>query len=489
MTAVLEAPALTGSQTPRLQLVPDEAGNSAGEAIALYEAQGRKLDPWQRLCLRIGLGELGDGRWASFEVGIIVQRQQGKGLIAECLELAAVLLFGCRVVVHSAHHGATVRKAFRSMKELIENSSDLVHRFKPIDDSDEVIETLDGARLEFKVRTRAGGRGLTGDLVVLDEALELNPDQIAALTPIMLARPYAQLWYTSTVPASADQHLCLVRARVEEKAPRLAWAEWGADEDAKSDDPVQLAKANPALNIRITLDRLHDLRGILGEKLFRTECMGIWPTGRQGTLLNPVTWRGLVDVRSRRAPGSDVVVAFDVTPMRDHGSVGLHGIREDGLEHMLLVDYEAGTDWMVQRLALHKQVLDPVLFVVDGKNGGMALLPDLAEVGIKPAEDPRQLQRGDLLILEMDEMADAVAQFIDGFRKIPSIYRHTDQEPLNKAVSNVKPRNIGDGGKIAWGRRISDVDIGPITVITEARYGRHAWLTRRAPVKSRSRVW
>jgi phage terminase large subunit-like protein len=486
--AVLDAPALIGDQPPRLMLAPPAASNAASEAIGFYESFGKKLDPWQRLSLRVGLGELGDGSWAAFEVGIIVSRQNGKGLVTECLELAALFLWGCKVVIHSAHKGTTVAKALRSMRELIKNNPDLARRCKPINDSDEVFELLTGAQLQFVTRTGSGGRGLTGDIVVIDEALKLNDEQKASLVPTLAAIPNAMLWYTSTVPAFADQHLCTVRERVLEGAPRLAWAEWTSDEDARSDDPLQLAKANPALNVRITLDRLHDLLGILGEALFRTECMGIWPNSRQGTLLNPVAWRGMVDVRSMRAPDSDVVVAFDCAPLLDHGSIGLHAYREDGLEHQQLLDYDEGIDWMVDRAVLYKEVLDPVLFVVDGKSGVMSILDKLAAKGIKRAEDPKKLQRGDLLVLELHEMADAVAQYIEGFRKKPTIYRHLDQKALNDAVKNVKPRNIGDG-KIAYGRRISEVDIGPVIVTTEARYGQQAWLTRRAPTKARSKVW
>jgi hypothetical protein len=481
---------LIGQQTPRLQLSPPSATNAAEDAISIYEACGQRLDPWQELCLRIGCGEREDSSWASFENGIICQRQNGKGEPISALCLASLFVWGNRVTVYSAHRGTTVRATFRKIKHLIETTPDLARRCKVINDSDDTIETLDGARLEFHTRTRSGGRGLTGDLVILDEALEVNAEQIASLVPIMLARPYAQLWYFSTVPLFADQHLCTVRARVLDGGERLGWAEWGNDKGVDLDDPGALAAGNPALGIRIYLERLKDLRGILGDEKYSAECMGIWPSMAGGTVLDPAVWKGLVEVTSRRAPGADVCMSLDVTPLRDHGSIGMHGLRADGLEHVQLTDYEAGTDWMVARAADHQRVLRPVLWVIDRKNGAFALVDDLAAVGIKVAADPQALKRGELLVLDMGEVADSTAQFIDVFRR--RLLRHVGEDPrapLNLAVGNAKPRPIGDAGQIAWGRKLSTVDIGPLVTVTQARYGSQAWLTRRAKAVPRSKVW
>jgi len=301
---------LVGQQTPRLQLAPPSVSNAAEDAIAIYEACGQRLDPWQELCLRVGCGETDTGAWASFENGIICQRQNGKGEPISAIMLASAFVWGNKVTIYSAHRGDTVRATFRKVKHLIESTPDLLRRCKEIHDSDDVIETLDGARLEFRTRTRSGGRGLTGDLVILDEALELNAEQIAALVPVMLARPWAQLWYFSTVPTFADQHLCTVRARVLAGGDRLAWAEWGNDKGVVLDDPEALAAANPALGIRISLERLKDLRGILGDDKFSTECMGIWPTAAGGTVLDPAAWKRMVEVTSRRAPGADVCLSL-----------------------------------------------------------------------------------------------------------------------------------------------------------------------------------
>lgn len=476
--------ALQGRQEPRLHLLPACWSCAADEAVRLYGLLGRRLDPWQETALRTGLGETRGGTWASFENGLICQRQNGKGIPIEALCLAALFLWGAQVVIYSAHRLTTVRKAFRSVRSLIEAHPDFVRRCKPINYSDDVIELRGGGRLEFHTRTRSGGRGLTGDVVVLDEALELAEDQIAALVPILLAIPNAQLWYVSTVPQDADAHLCAVRRRVLAGEPGLSWAEWGVERDVAErlgyDSPEVLAAANPAVGRRLGFDRLRQMRKILGDAVFAAECLGIWPVAAPGAVFAEEPWRGMCDPGSRRV--GDVVLSLDVTPSRDHATVGVHGLRGDGLEHVQLLDHRPGVDWVVGRCAQWREVLDPLLWVVDRNNGAYALREDLRAAGIFEADDPQALHRGALLALDAGQAAEAVAQFIDAFRREPSVLRHVGQDPLDAAVRNVRLRPIGDSGKVGYGRLRSEVDIGPVVAVTQARYGRGVWALRGAAV-------
>jgi hypothetical protein len=233
------------------------------------------------------------------------------------------------------------------------------------------------------------------------------------------------------------------------------------------------------------LERLQDLRGILGDDGHARECLGIWPDVVAGAVLDLAVWKGpMLDPGSRRADGADVVLVLDVSPMLTAGSIGMYALRADGLEHMQLTDYEVGTDWMVPRAGLLREVLDPALWVIHRKNGAYAMRADLATVGIveyKPGpDDPDGLRRGQLLVIDDDEDADATSQFIADFRRRPPPYRHPGQEAADRAVANVKPRPIGDGGKIVFGRRVSGVDIGPVVAFARAKYGHAQWLARQA---------
>ncbi|MGY4986484.1 hypothetical protein [Streptomyces nigrescens] len=61
-------------------------------------------------------------RWAAFEVGLVVSRQNGKGSLLEARELAGLFLFGERLIIHSAHQFDTSKEAFERILMLVENT-------------------------------------------------------------------------------------------------------------------------------------------------------------------------------------------------------------------------------------------------------------------------------------------------------------------------------------------------------------------------------
>src|SRR6185437_5906810 len=85
---------LRGSQEPRIHHVPPFVSTLGREAIELAAVAGLNLDPWQQLVLLDSLGQRPDGRWAAFEVGLVVARQNGKDSILEAMEIAGLFLFG-----------------------------------------------------------------------------------------------------------------------------------------------------------------------------------------------------------------------------------------------------------------------------------------------------------------------------------------------------------------------------------------------------------
>lgn len=483
-----------GSQTPRVSTYPSAEHTSGPDVADLAEAAGLVLDPWQRYVLEHGLGERGDGKWAAREVACWVPRQNGKGAIIEARVLAGLFLFGEKRILWSAHEYKTAQEGFLRIRELIQNAPDfdrLVKRYWE-GSGEQGIELLTGQRLKFIARSRGSGRGFSGDTIILDEAQELNLLQMKALFSTMSAKSVSgnpQMWYFGTPPEDPEAWVYGIRKDGEAGKDRLAYFDWGLGEVDLSESPGKRLtryadrdlwyQANPGLGIRISEEFCEDELARLREG-FAPERLGLWlPHLEGGGLLDPQVWADMHDPDSRRA--GDVALMLDMTPMRDHGSIGLAGLRADGLEHLQLVDYRPGVDWMVARAAELRDALDPVLFVVDAKNGSAALLDDLAEVGIKVAEDPEHPQRGDVLVLDTQQASDATGQFIDAFRLTPTVLRHIGQEPLDTAVKNVKVRQIGDAGQIAFGRKASEVDIGPVVATAGARYALRLW--RNAPSK------
>ncbi|HEY9415973.1 MAG TPA: hypothetical protein VIQ30_14510, partial [Pseudonocardia sp.] len=86
--------------------------------------------------------------------------------------------------------------------------------------------------------------------------------------------------------------------------------------------------------------------------------------------------------------------------------------------------------------------------------------------GICRPADPDRPRRGDLAVPTVGEVAAGVGQFIDAARQ--KTIRHTGQGHLDSAVAGAKTRPLGDA--VAWGRKQSNIDIGPLVAATLARW-------------------
>jgi phage terminase large subunit-like protein len=279
MTSVLAVPpVLLGSQRPRLLSLPAADNHCDGEDAAELAAQaGLLLDDWQRYVLREALARRG-GKWAAFEVALIVSRQNGKGSLLEALELAALFLFGAELILHSAHKFDTSADAFRRIMWLIERNPDFDREVKKVIRShgSESVELKSGQRLRFVARSSGAGRGFAADLVILDEAFNISDDSMSSMLPTLSTRPNPQVWYTSTAGGPESVQLGRVRDRgLAGGDPSLAFFEWSAPEDADPGDPGSWALGNPGLGIRITGEYVELERAALSQEAFARERLGV----------------------------------------------------------------------------------------------------------------------------------------------------------------------------------------------------------------------
>lgn len=464
-------------QRPRVRSVPPYSTSAGYEAIDLARSAGLILDEWQQHVLVDALGETADGRYAAFEVGLVVPRQNGKGAILEARELFGLVLAGEEHILHSAHLFKTSRDAFRRILKLFQQTPDLDRLIKRISNThgDEGIELTNGCRLSFVTRSKGGGRGLSGDVVILDEAYEVTGEQIAAILPTMISRPNPQVWYTSSPALDAVNGEALFalkeRGEGEETDDSLAWFDWGQKRGVNLDDPDVWAAANPSLGIRITTDFLRKMRKAFrsNPEGFAREHLGIWPETAGTAHISPALWKELAAPDADRPV--DVVFAIDVTPNRDHTSITMCGPNADGQMLIGVVDHGEGTDWVVQRCLDLREQWNPVAFAIDMAGPAGSLLVEIEKAGIRRPEDPEKPLRGELAVPTAREVAQAWGQFVDAARQ--KQLRHLDDDPLNVALVGAKTRTLGDGQ--AWARRTSDCDISPLVAAT---LGHWAYLTR-----------
>lgn len=484
---------LYGVQQPRIETVPPFVSSSGQEAVELAASVDLVLDPWQEHALHVGLGERVDGSWSAFEVAVNVPRQNGKGGIIEARELAGLFLLGEPLIIHSAHEFKTALEGFRRIESLITNYDHLRKRVARVrrTTGEEAIELLSGQRLRFLARSGGSGRGFTGKTLILDEDMILGDDAMGALMPTLAAVEDPQVWYLGSAGIGAlSVQLARLRARalaaIEAGTPdpSLAYLEWSIHPHVKEcakdctdhDDPEapeSVARANPALGYRLSLEHTDRERRTMGPEIFGRERLGVgdYPSDENDAwaVIGRDAWEALADDRSQ--PEDPVAFALDVTPERSHASICVAG-RSGAAVHVEVVDNRPGTDWVVQRARELTEKWGPRCWVIDTGGPAGALIADLTDaLKVDPDEDLVEGEEPELLapIVQMKtrDVVQAVGQFYDAVAARRIV--HLDQAPLTTALAGARKRDLGDAW--AWARRGVGVDISPLVAGTHARWG------------------
>ena len=459
--------------------VPEHASSAADEAIDLATSLGMILDGEQRLALEAILAEKANGQWAGFEAAVIAARQNLKTYLLEALVLADLFLFGSNLVIWTAHLFATTMEAFRDLQQVVDANAPLSRRVKKISEAngEEHFELLSGQRLLFKARSKSGGRGLTGDRVILDEAFALGPSEMGSLLPTLSARPNPQVIYASSA-GKIDSHVLRgVRDRGRAGGdPSLVYVEWCApvvpcaddrcDHRPDSpgcalDDVDAWRQANPALGRRLSVDRIaaerRALAALPGE--FARERLGWWdepPGNVAGLPLN------LWEASTLTGPaGTLLALAVDVTPDLAYASIGRAtavpaGVRLD------LADHRRGTAWVAAEVA-RLRAGSAVPVALDMGTPASVLNTEFAALEVPI----------DTVNPAAADVAQGCSALLDGIIR-PTVW-HAAHPLLDAAVRGATRRAMGDGAW-AWSRKNSQADISPLVAITLA-----LWAAGQAP--------
>lgn len=468
---------LATTERPRVLHVPAYSTSAGDEAIDLAASAGLHLDPWQQFVLRNALGERADGRWSAFEVGLIVARQQGKGSVLEARELAGLVLFGEKQIVHTAHELKTSMKHFKRLIRLFDGSDDLRKRVKKVINSNgkEGLEMVNGAVLECLARTKGAGRGYTGDLVVLDEAYALTDEQMEASMPTMLAVDNAQVWYTSSPPLDAitGQILMSLRDRGEAgNARRLAWFDYGLAGSLDQLDQIDLDDrsnwwaALPSLRSgRVREENVQVMRDTLTDKGFAREIFGVWPPKPSEAgfrVISEQAWTDALDPHAQ-IDGRPAIGVY-VPPDRSYSAIAAAGARVGGgrlievtsKDDGTIIDHRPGARWIVGRLAEINANNHPSVIVVDDQ----AVAEECEAAGI----EVHRASVGDVVTgcqLLFDGIASPDMQARD--------VHHLGQETMTTAASGAAKRKVGNSW--AWDRHEVTVDIAPLPASSLALFG------------------
>lgn len=447
---------------PAFCSVPPPGRTLGPEVAELCELIGFAPDPEQRLALDAIFALAPDGKSKVFESAVIAPRQNMKtGLFKQCV-LGWLFVTDQRLIIWSAHEFSTAQESHRDLAELIEGSDYLMKRVKsiPRGNGDEGVELRSGQRVKFKARTRVGGRGLSGDKVVLDEAFALQPEHMGSLLPTLSVRPDPQVVYGSSAGLTTSAVLRSVRDRGRAGADdRLAYLEWCDDVPGECESPVcdhhpltargcrmddvrRWERANSQLGRRMTYDFVRSERQALPPSEFGRERLGWWDeAGDSQTAIDLDRWLALADADAER--GATQVFAVATAPDHSWSAVGVAWLRPDGRVQTMLADYKPTTAWVADRVRALRE------------RWGSAVVCDTASRGL--VEDAIEPPEG-----EQAEAHNELARKV-----LADELRHGNQPGLNTAVRGARWKPSGNTQVLD---RKGALDISPLVAVALAAH-------------------
>jgi hypothetical protein len=426
-------------------------------------------DPQQALALDMIFAVGANGRPASFSFCVICCRQNLKtGLFKQCA--IGWLYVTCEHdIVWSAHEMSTTLASQAELGEIMLGSPSLSRLMLKqknngiySDNGSERIELSTGQKIRFKARTNGGGRGLSGDKVILDESFALKPSHVGSLLPTMMARPSGQVVYGSSAGKADSVVLRDVRDRGRVGAsPRLSYLEWCAEKrdcadpecrhpkDAAArdlgcalDDEELWRKANPTITTgRISIQTIADMRQELPPEEFARECLGWWDEVDDLERALP-GWTAL----GKDDPESTTVLGLGVASDPDQTWCSLSAVVEgEEHPHLSVADRRRATDRKAFAAEVARiQAKYGCAVRIRGKN---FLIPDLEAAGVA------------LTLVDLDEFAQASADLATAVAA--GEVEHSNYPELDAAVAIAKWRELD-------GRRVFDSRKGDISTLEAA---------------------
>lgn len=474
---------LYGSETPRIWTKPRRRltpKTSRGFEVITFakEVLGIELLPWQQWLLIHALELNPDGTYRFRTLCILVARQNGKTTLVQVLALWRMFLDGCNLVLGTAQSLDTAEECWDGAVQMAQGVDELRDEIAQVVqvNGKKSMRLVTGERYKVQAANRRGGRGLSGNMVVLDELREHQTwDAWGAITKTTMAKDDAQIVGLSNAGDASSVVLSHLRtvAMAETDSPdtSIGIFEWSAEDGCDKDDWKAIAQANPSLGYTITKGAILDALRTDPEAIFRTEVLCQWVENIASGPIPVGSWQMRLDKDSTLAPGDTIAFAVDTSWDRSTTWIAAAGFRADGMPHVEVVASHYGTDWVVPWLRERQDRYDPLAIALQGTGAPVSSLTE-----------PLVEAFGDLVLnLGGQDLARASGAFYDSVVNGP--LAHIGQPPLDDSIQHAVARPAGDAW--LWDRKHSQVDIAPIVAVTEAL---HALLTVKKKPKKRSRV-
>lgn len=461
-----------------------------------------ELMPWQKWFLIHALelhptdvGSDGAPLFRFRKVILLVGRQNGKSTVMQALTLWRMFVDRCNLVIGTAQDLEVAESLLKESYELAEEVPELKSAMMPmVRGAGKMSFRLDtGETYKVKAVSRRGGRGLSGQLVLLDELREHQSwEAWAAVTKTTNAQERAQIYGISNAGDATSIVLRYLRKMAHDElgdpdslnvseAPEdlladdeeiddsaLGVFEWSARPGAPINDRDAWAQSNPALGHRIRESTLASDAKTDPEWVFRTEVLCQWSDGSLEGPFPPGAWDAGIDLASTIAADSPLSWCVDVSMDRTRAVVFVAGYRPDSVPHVENAAERAGLDWVPGWFA-ERAAKAPMSVVVQGRGApASSLIDDLEAIdGVTVVPwGGAELGNGTARLYD----AVTAQKVVDGVHQASPGVFHLPWPSLDVAAATAVPK-ILEGGAVVWDRRKSPTDISPLMAATGALWG------------------
>ena len=375
---------LLGSQEPCVRIAPVYNETDGLDAERILKSGGLILDPWQSLVLCDWMALDRSGKWLCRTCGGSVPRQNGKTGVVEARAEAGMIMYN-EQVIYTAHLQKTATETFEEMASFFDTPK-LRKFLKDIKTAlgREQIILKSGARVKFLARTRNGGRGQHGDLLIFDEAQELSIEAQASFIPAISASINPQTVYVGTPPDPSSDGTVFrgIRSKaIDGKTNSTAWFEYSVEEIGDVTNRDRWAVTNPALGRRILQTTIEGELEQMPADTFARERLGWWTPVVEHKVEYAIpkdTW----DSCKSTEPKPEGKTAYGVKFSADGSMVALCGavIPDNGPARISLIDMRPtghGIRWLAEWL--NERYNKACCVVIDGRNGVDVLVERISD--------------------------------------------------------------------------------------------------------------
>jgi hypothetical protein len=317
------------STPPRRALTPETSRGF--DLVEFAREVGLPLLPWQEHAAIAALELNPDGTYRYRTVLILVGRQSGKTTFLKVWALWRMYRDDARLVLGAAQSLDIAREAWQGSVELAAEADLPVGKVRQAN-GEQCLWTQAGARYRITAATRGAGRGLSVDMLIMDEVREQRDWQAwSALSKTILARPKGQVVCISN--AGDDESVVLNSLReaaLAGKDDTIGLFEWSAPDGCDLNDPEAWVQSLPGLGHIVSESTVRSAIATDPPAVARTELLCQHVTSMDSAI-EPAGWQAGSDPAGSLGPlRGSLTAGIDVSLDGNHVALVAAATAPDG---------------------------------------------------------------------------------------------------------------------------------------------------------------